>query len=127
MQRAELRQPAFPELLRSLARGRNLQGTAMMYRPRQLNDLQYNEDMARLKIQHFFGNQEFFQNVTDYMMGDNSVLDLRSRQIEIHEMDNDKVKNDGTFYKLMNVGLPIVIILLFGFVMSYMRKRKYAR
>lgn len=105
----------------------NRQGTAMMYRPRQLNDLQYNEDMARLKIQHFFGNQEFFQNVTDYMMGDNSVLDLRSRQIEIHEMDNDKVKNDGTFYKLMNVGLPIVIILLFGFVMSYMRKRKYAR
>jgi ABC-type uncharacterized transport system involved in gliding motility auxiliary subunit len=83
--------------------------------------------MARLKIQHFFGNQEFFQNVTDYMMGDNSVLDLRSRQIEIHEMDNDKVKNDGTFYKLMNVGLPIVIILLFGFVMNYMRKRKYAR
>jgi ABC-2 type transport system permease protein len=105
----------------------NRQGTAMMYRPRQLNDLQYNEDMARLKIQHFFGNQEFFQNVTDYMMGDNSVLDLRSRQIEIHEMDNEKVKNDGTFYKLMNVGLPIVIILLFGFVMSYMRKRKYAR
>lgn len=105
----------------------NRQGTAMMYRPRQLNDLQYNEDMARLKIRHFFGNQEFFQNVTDYMMGDNSVLDLRSRQIEIHEMDNDKVKNDGTFYKLMNVGLPIVIILLFGFVMSYMRKRKYAR
>ena len=105
----------------------NKQGTAMMYRPKQLNNLQYNEDMLRLKVQHYFGNQEFFQNMTDYMLGDNSVLDLRSKQIDIHEMDNEKVKNDGSFYKMINVGLPIVLILFLGFTLNFIRKRKYAR
>jgi ABC-2 type transport system permease protein len=104
----------------------NREGTATMYRPKQLNDLQYSEEMLRLKMQHFFGNQEFFQNLTDYMMGENSVLDIRSRQIDIHEIDKQKVQEDGSFYKLMNVGLPIVLIVLLGFVINFMRKRKYA-
>ena len=97
------------------------------YRPKALNDLQYSEEMARLNMQHYFGNQEFFQNLTDYIMGDNSVLDIRSRQIDIHEIDKEKIKRDANFYKLLNVGLPIGIILLLAFVMNFLRKRKYAR
>jgi ABC-2 type transport system permease protein len=104
----------------------NRAGTALMYRPKQLNDLQYSEEMLRLKMQHFFGNQEFFQNITDYMLGENSVLDIRSRQIDIHKIDNEKVQADGGFYKLMNIGLPILMILLLGFTINYLRKRKFA-
>ena len=96
------------------------------YRPKQMNDLQMNEDMLRMRMQHFFGNQEFFQNMTDYMMGDNSVLDIRSRQIDMHPMDKDKVTEDATFYKIINLLLPIGIILLLGFGMNFIRKRRYA-
>lgn len=105
----------------------NRRGDGYMYRPKQLNDLQYSEDMVNLNIRHFFGNQEFVQNLTDYMMGDNSVLDIRSRQIDIHAIDAEKVKADATFYKIINVGLPIMLILILAFVMNFMRKRKYAR
>ena len=105
----------------------NKTGTAYMYRPSQLNDLQYSEDMVNLNIRHFFGNQEFFQNMTDYMMGDNSVLDIRSRQIDIHAIDNEKVKADATFYKVVNVGLPIVIVLLLAFGLNFIRRRRYAK
>lgn len=96
------------------------------YRPKQMNDLQLNEDMLRMRMQHFFGNQEFFQNMTDYMMGDNSVLDIRSRQIDMHPMDKEKVAQDATFYKIMNLLLPIGIILILGFGMNFIRKQRYA-
>lgn len=105
----------------------NKTGDGWMYRPKPLNDLQYSEEMARLNMPHFFGNQEFFQNLTDYMMGENSVLDIRSRQIDIHEINKEKVKSDSGFYKVLNIGLPICIILLLAFVMNYMRKKKFAR
>lgn len=105
----------------------NKLGDGYMYRPKQINDLQYSEDLINLNIPHFFGNQEFFQNLTDYMMGDNSVLDIRSRQIDIREIDMEKVKADAKFYKITNIGLPVVLILLLGFFVNLIRKRKYAK
>ena len=101
-------------------------GTGYLFRPKQLNDLQYDEGLVNLRMPHFFGNQEFIQNLLDYMMGDNSVLDIRSRQIDIHEINTEMVKADAGFFKLLNIGLPIGMILLLAFVMNYMRKRKFA-
>ena len=105
----------------------NEQGTAYMYRPTEINDLRMDPELAQLGVPLFFGNQEFFQNLADYMMGDQSVLDVRSRQIDIHEIDKEKVKSDAGFYKLINVVLPILIVLVLAFVMAWLRKRKYAK
>lgn len=93
---------------------------------RFFNDLMYDRELAYIRFPHVFGNQEFFQNLVDYMMGDNSVLDIRSRQIEIHEIDKDKVKEYSGFYKVINVGIPILIILALAIVILIIRRRKYA-
>jgi ABC-2 type transport system permease protein len=102
-------------------------GTEFMYRPTEINDLRMDPELAQLGVPLFFGNQEFFQNLTDYMLGDQSVLDVRSRQIDIHEIDKEKVKTDAGFYKTLNVLLPILLILIFAFLMAWIRKRKYAK
>jgi gliding-associated putative ABC transporter substrate-binding component GldG len=102
-------------------------GTEFMYRPTEINDLRMDPELAQLGVPLFFGNQEFFQNLTDYMLGDQSVLDVRSRQIDIHEIDKEKVKTDAGFYKALNVLLPILLILIFAFLMAWIRKRKYAK
>ena len=97
-----------------------------MYRPKELNDLRMDPQLAEMRIPLFFGNQEFFQNMMDYMMGDNSVLDIRSRQIDIRAIDNEKVKANAGFYKVINLLLPIGIILILAFVMATLRRKKYA-
>ncbi len=96
-----------------------------MYRPTEFNNLQYSRDMASMNIRHYFGNQEFFQNLTDYMMGANSVLDIRSRQIDIHAIDKEKVKEEASFMKVLNIGLPILIILLMALFLYRIRRIKY--
>jgi gliding-associated putative ABC transporter substrate-binding component GldG len=105
----------------------NKLGTGYMYRPKQLNTLQFSDELVKLQIPHFFGNQEFFQNLADYMMGDNSVLDIRSRQIDIHHIDQEKVKTHATYFKVINLLIPIGSILILAFAMNYLRKRKFAR
>ena len=99
-------------------------GNSYQYRPKNVNDLQFSQELINLKIPHFFGNQEFFQNMTDYMMGDNSVLDIRSRQIDIHEMDKDRVKSHAGMYRMLNIGIPILSILVLAILFIYMRRRK---
>ena len=102
-------------------------GKSFMYRPKSFNDLRMDEGLAQVGIPLYFGNQEFFQNLTDYMLGDNSVLGIRSRQIDIHAIDKEKVKTDGNFYKVINILLPVLLVLIFAFIMSTIRKRKYAK
>ena len=86
------------------------------------------ETMASLNMQPLiYGNQEFFQNLVDYMMGDNSVLDLRSKQIDIHAIDKEKVKLEAGYYKFMNMFLPSLIVLTFATLIYFVRKRKYIK
>ena len=98
-----------------------------LYRPLSLNELKVDAELAQRRIPLIFGNQELFQNMVDYMMGDNSVLDIRSRQIDIKEIDKEKIKSASLFYKSINMLLPLLIILALAFVMNWIRNRKYAR
>jgi gliding-associated putative ABC transporter substrate-binding component GldG len=98
-----------------------------LYRPIAINELKVDAELAQRRIPIIFGNQELFQNMVDYMMGDNSVLDIRSRQIDIKEIDKEKVKSSSLFYKSMNMMLPLLLILALAFVMNWIRQRRYTR
>jgi ABC-type uncharacterized transport system involved in gliding motility auxiliary subunit len=89
--------------------------------------LRFDPKLAELGVTHSFGNQEFIQNLVDYMMGDNSIIDIRSRQIDVHGIDNEKVKADATFYKIINMLLPCALIIILAVIMQYIRKRKYSK
>lgn len=101
----------------------------MLYRPSAFNNLRFDETMAKIEGMQplVYGNQEFFQNLVDYMMGDNSVLDLRSKQIDIHAIDKDEVKLRANFYKLLNMFVPSFLIVIMAFIFFYLRRKKYTR
>lgn len=105
----------------------NPKGLNFLYRPNAFNELKMDLDLYQRRISLYYGNQEFFQNIVDYMMGDNSVLDIRSRQIDIKEVDKEKVNKFAGFYKTMNMLLPLGIIILLSVLMNFIRTRRYAR
>lgn len=71
--------------------------------------------------------KEFFQNMVDYMMGDNSILDIRSKQIEIHAIDKVKVEKYAPTLRVINMIVPSLIILILGLILFAIRKKKYTR
>lgn len=97
------------------------------FRANPFNELKMNRTLAERRIPLYYGNQDFLQNSVDFMMGDNSVLAIRSRQIDIKEIDKEKVKNEGKILKYINLIVPLLIIGLLAFVMFLVRKRKYSR
>jgi hypothetical protein len=105
----------------------NPRGLGYVYIPSQYNDLKMDPELVQQGIPLYHGNQEFFQNIVDYMMGDNSVLDIRSRQIEIKKIDKEKIKQHAGFYKIVNLLAPIGLIVFLAFALNVIRKRRYAR
>lgn len=97
----------------------------MMYKANEFPDLRMDQELYELNIPLLFGNQEFFQNMVDYVMGDNSVLDIRSRQINIHEIDNAKVQSKASLLKIINLLVPTVLLILIAVGFGLRRKRKY--
>jgi gliding-associated putative ABC transporter substrate-binding component GldG len=98
-----------------------------LYRPIAINELKVDAELAQRRVPVIFGNQELFQNMVDYMMGDNSVLDIRSRQIDIKEIDKEKIKSSSLFYKSLNMLVPLLLIMALAFIMNWIRQKRYTR
>lgn len=96
-----------------------------MFRPKPFNELKFNQILAEKKIPMYYGNQDFFENLVDYMMGESSILDIRSRQIDIKNIDKEKLKKMAGTLKVINFSLPILIVLILAVVWNYRRSKKY--
>jgi ABC-2 type transport system permease protein len=77
---------------------------------------------AKKKI---FGNKEFFLNAVNYMLGDASMISVRSRTILLRKLDDEKILANRTYYQAMNIGLPIVIVILLAIVNFFVRRKKF--
>jgi ABC-2 type transport system permease protein len=73
-----------------------------------------------------FGNKDFALNCLNYLMDDSSILAVRSREIKIRMLDREKILSDSFYWKIFNTLIPILIVLVFALILSYMRKRKYS-
>jgi hypothetical protein len=98
-----------------------------MYKPIGINDLKYDPKLAEMNVPLIFGNQEFLQNLVDYMMGENSIIDIRSKQIDLRPINKQKVQKQAGLIRIINVLAPVISIIVLGFVFYYIRKRKYAQ
>ncbi|MGY0426143.1 MAG: gliding motility-associated ABC transporter substrate-binding protein GldG [Polaribacter sp.] len=73
-----------------------------------------------------FGNKDFLLNAVDYLLDDTGLMKLRNKSLKIRIIDKQKAFKERTFWQFLNVGLPIILLLLFGVVFNYLRKRKYS-
>lgn len=74
---------------------------------------------------NMYGNKEFLVNSMNYLLGDASLINVRSRSIQIRKLDAEQVENQRYFWQIFNIGLPVLLTLLFGVGQWYWRKKKY--
>jgi gliding-associated putative ABC transporter substrate-binding component GldG len=73
-----------------------------------------------------FGNKEFLLNTIDYLLDDNGLIELRNKNIQINLLDKKKAYQEKTYWQFVNIILPLMVLLTFGLVFQYLRKRKYS-
>jgi gliding-associated putative ABC transporter substrate-binding component GldG len=74
-----------------------------------------------------YGNKEFLMNCVNYLLDDSGLINIRSKEVNLPLLDKEKVYDRYTQTQWITVGLPIVVLAIFGFVFTFLRKRKYSR
>jgi gliding-associated putative ABC transporter substrate-binding component GldG len=74
-----------------------------------------------------YGNKEFLMNCVNYLLDDNGLINIRSKDVDLPLLNKEEVYKNYTAAQLITVGLPIVILVMFGFLFTFLRKRKYSR
>ena len=73
-----------------------------------------------------FGNKDFLLNAVDYLLDDNGLIELRNKNVQINLLDKERAYQERTFWQFVNIVLPLLVLLTFGFVFQYIRKRTYS-
>jgi ABC-2 type transport system permease protein len=73
-----------------------------------------------------YGNKEFLLNAVNYLLDDNGLINIRSKEIAVAFLNQQKIASEKTKWQLINIILPLGLLGVFGFVFNYYRKKKYA-
>ncbi|SDB31141.1 ABC-2 type transport system permease protein [Flavobacteriaceae bacterium MAR_2010_188] len=72
-----------------------------------------------------FGNKEFLLNAVNYLLNDDGLINIRTKDIIIPFLDTQKVSDERSKWQFINLGVPLLLLGLFGLAFNYFRKRKY--
>lgn len=73
-----------------------------------------------------FGNKEFLENAVNYLLNDDGLINIRTKDVSIAFLDSQKVSSEKTKWQFITIALPLLLLTLFGFVFNYIRKHKYS-
>jgi gliding-associated putative ABC transporter substrate-binding component GldG len=76
---------------------------------------------------NLYDNKDFLMNCVNYLLDDTGLINIRSKDLDLPLLDKEKVYENYTYIQFLTIGLPIVILAAFGFLFTFLRKRKYSR
>ncbi|MCS3799881.1 gliding motility-associated ABC transporter substrate-binding protein GldG [Niastella sp. OAS944] len=72
-----------------------------------------------------YANKDFFLNCIQYLTDSSGILETRSKDFTLRLLDPQKTEEDRVQWQLLSIGLPVVLVLVFGVIYQAIRKRKY--
>jgi len=74
-----------------------------------------------------FANQDVVLNMVSYLADDGGLINTRSKEVKIRPLDRQKIRESKMYWQMLNIGLPLVVLVMFGLVRAWYRRQKYAR
>lgn len=88
-------------------------------RPLQLGFEQYSKNS--------FGNLDFLLNAVNYLTDDDGLINARAKVVRLRLLDKVRVARERTKWQVVNIIIPILLILSYGTIKFYFRRRRYTR
>jgi len=76
--------------------------------------------------QYQFANRDFLLNTLDYMTDESGIMEARSRDFVLRLLDAKKLEKEAAIWRWLNIGGPLVLMLLTAFVVFIWRKKRFA-
>ncbi len=71
-------------------------------------------------------NKDFLMNCLEYLTNNPAISETRNKDIVLRLLDSKKIKEQKTTWQFINIALPILLVIFFGWLYQQLRKRKYA-
>lgn len=78
------------------------------------------------QYEYQFANREFLQNCLEYLVNNPSIIQTRNKDIVLRLLDPQKVNEQRTNWQLINIAVPVLLVILSGWIYQQVRRRKYA-
>jgi ABC-2 type transport system permease protein len=82
---------------------------------------------TNLYTENQYANKDFFLNAMDYLTNPKGIIESRNKQLVLRSLDKQRVEDERTLWQLINIGLPILLVLIAGGIYQQVRKWKYQK
>jgi len=78
-----------------------------------------------VNMRYQFSNKDFLLNAIDYLAGE-EIVNVRGKEIKMRPLDKEAVTEGRMEWRVINIIAPLVLLILFGILRYYYRKKKYS-
>ena len=76
---------------------------------------------------NLYDNKDFLLNCVNYLLDDTGLINIRSKELDLPLLDKEKVYENYGFTQVITIALPILVLTIFGFLFTFLRKRRYTK
>ncbi|MEO9021442.1 MAG: gliding motility-associated ABC transporter substrate-binding protein GldG [Ginsengibacter sp.] len=79
------------------------------------------------QYEYQFANRQFVENCIEYLIDNAGLIQAKSKDYKLRLLDPKKTNEQRLYWEIFNLVFPVLLILLFGFIYQWLRKRKYTK
>lgn len=79
------------------------------------------------QYEYQFANRQFVENCLEYLINNAGLTEAKSKDYKLRLLDPKKTSDQRGFWEMLNLLLPVFLMIIFGLIYQWWRKRKYTR
>lgn len=77
------------------------------------------------QYEYQFANRQFVENCIEYLINPSGLSEAKAKDYTLRLLDSKKTEEERGLWQMINLLLPVLLVILSGFLYQYWRKRKY--
>lgn len=74
-----------------------------------------------------FGNKEFLENAINYLLNDDGLINIRTKEVKLAFLDSTKIEAEKSKWQIINIIVPLLVLGGFGFLFQMIRRNRYSK
>jgi hypothetical protein len=91
----------------------------------QLLPMGVNPYTVGTQYEYQFANRQFVDNCIQYLINNAGLTEAKSKDYKLRLLDPKKTADERGLWEMVNLVLPVLLIIIFGLIYQWARKRKY--
>jgi ABC-2 type transport system permease protein len=74
-----------------------------------------------------YANKDFLVNAIEFLLDKQGVIEARGKEVKLRLLDTVRAEAEKSKWQFLNLGVPLIFLVVFGIGYNYFRRRRYAQ